>query len=282
MTDLNQVNIFKVSVKKNTVIPPNSMKYIKVKTNIPSTNTLVIQPSHNIQGILYPSSVVNPEMPYLQIRNMTDKYLTIKKKCTLGVGIEVDEISDLSDDDDDDGGHTDDDKSDFTVHVKRVQKEHMKNSHSENNRNAFPEHLGDLLKRSTSKLSKKESEEVESLLENFQDVFARNDFDLGQFNGNIKHKIDTGTAKPIKQKLRRTPMGFEEEEEKHIQQMLEKGIIRPSSSEWSSPSVLIRKKDGSLRFCIDYRALNKVTFKDAFPIPNLKDCIDTLRGNIFF
>jgi hypothetical protein len=64
--------------------------------------------------------------------------------------------------------------------------------------------------------------------------------------------------------------------------MLERGIIQPFSSEWASPPVLKRKKDGSLRFCIDFRALNKVTVKDAFLIPNLKDCNDTLRGSIYF
>jgi hypothetical protein len=71
----------------------------------------------------------------------------------------------------------------------------------------------------------------------------KNDFDIGRFNGNIKHKIDTKDAPSIKQKLRRTPMGFEEEEKHHIQEMLERGIIQPSSSEWASPPVLIRTLD---------------------------------------
>ena len=71
-------------------------------------------------------------------------------------------------------------------------------------------------------------------MERFQHVFAKDDFDLGFFSGSIKHQIDTSTARPVKQKLRRTPMRFEEEEKKHIDQMLEKGIIQPSTSEWAS------------------------------------------------
>ena len=74
-------------------------------------------------------------------------------------------------------------------------------------------------------------------------------------------------------------MGFEKEEEKHSQKMLEKGIIQSSTSDWASPPVLIRKKDDKLRFCIDFRALNKVTIKDAFPIQNIQVCIDTLGDN---
>ena len=63
--------------------------------------------------------------------------------------------------------------------------------------------------------------------------------------------------------------------------MLEKGIIEPSSSDWASSPVLVRKKDGSLRYCIDFRALNKVTVRDAFPLPNMSDCIESLKGSTF-
>ena len=63
--------------------------------------------------------------------------------------------------------------------------------------------------------------------------------------------------------------------------MLDKNVIQESSSEWAATPVLVRKKDGTLRYCIDYRALNKVTVKDAFPLPNIESCLDTLGGNLF-
>lgn len=64
--------------------------------------------------------------------------------------------------------------------------------------------------------------------------------------------------------------------------MLEKDIIQPSTSPWASPIVLVRKKDGSQRFCIDYRKLNGITKKDAYPIPRIDDTLDTLAGSCWF
>ena len=64
--------------------------------------------------------------------------------------------------------------------------------------------------------------------------------------------------------------------------MLSKGIIQPSSSPWASPVVLVRKKDGSTRFCIDYRKVNAVTRKDAYPLPRVDDTLDTLAGAKWF
>ena len=78
------------------------------------------------------------------------------------------------------------------------------------------------------------------------------------------------------------PQCFVEEEEKHLDKMLDAGIIEPSVSEWISAPVLIRKKDKSLRWCVDYRALNAVTRKDVFPLPMIDECIDSLIGNTWF
>lgn len=64
--------------------------------------------------------------------------------------------------------------------------------------------------------------------------------------------------------------------------MLEKGVIRECSSPWSSPVVLVRKKDGAWRFCVDYRKLNAVTKKDVHPLPRVDDVVDRLQGSHFF
>lgn len=64
--------------------------------------------------------------------------------------------------------------------------------------------------------------------------------------------------------------------------MQENDVIRPSSSPWALPVVLVRKKDGSLRFCVDYRKLNEVTTKDAYPLPRIDDSLSTLAGSQWF
>ena len=67
-----------------------------------------------------------------------------------------------------------------------------------------------------------------------------------------------------------------------IDDMLEKGIIQPSSSPWVSPIVLVPKKGGQLRFCVDYRKLNSVAKKDQYPLPRIEDILDTLGGMCYF
>ena len=64
--------------------------------------------------------------------------------------------------------------------------------------------------------------------------------------------------------------------------MLHTGVIKPSNSPWSSPVCMVRKKDGSYRYCVDYRRMNSVTIKDAFPVPDVKDALDSLRGAKYF
>ena len=100
--------------------------------------------------------------------------------------------------------------------------------------------------------------------------------DLGTFSA-VKHTIDTGDARPIKQRPRRTPLAFEGEEREHLKKLLDAG-----TSEWASPTVLVRKKDGGVRYCIDMRGVNSVTIKDRFPLPRISECIDALGGCEYF
>jgi len=112
-------------------------------------------------------------------------------------------------------------------------------------------------------------------------VFACHDFDLGEFS-TIMHRIDTGDAAPMRHGLRRTPLGFQDEEEAHLKQMLDNGVIQPSASEWAAAPVIVRKKDGKYRYCVDYRSLNQVTRRDSYPLPLIEECLDALVDNRFF
>jgi RNase H-like domain found in reverse transcriptase/Reverse transcriptase (RNA-dependent DNA polymerase) len=145
----------------------------------------------------------------------------------------------------------------------------------------MPPHLQQVFAESCKQLNEDQSLRLVQLLIEFQDVFAADEFDLGNFTA-IEHQIDTGNARPVKQRIRRTPVCFAGEEEAHLQKMLKAGVIQESTSDWVSAPVLIRKRDGSVRWCIDYRALNEVTVKDLFPLPLVDDCLDTLAGSVWF
>lgn len=112
----------------------------------------------------------------------------------------------------------------------------------------------------------------------FSDVFEES---LGHTDV-MQHKIDTGDARPIRQYPRRLPYAYRDETRKQVAEMLDQGVIQPSHSPWASPIVLVKKKDGSFRFCIDYRKLNEVTRKDAHPLPRVDDLLDALHGSQMF
>ena len=94
----------------------------------------------------------------------------------------------------------------------------------------------------------------------------------------IGHQIDTGSARPIKQKPRRTSPSKHAEIERQVENLLQRSVVKKSNSPWSSPVVLVTKKDGSQRFCVDYRLVNTATVKDAYPLPRIDDSLSALSG----
>ncbi|KAF9762429.1 Retrovirus-related Pol polyprotein from transposon [Nosema granulosis] len=96
------------------------------------------------------------------------------------------------------------------------------------------------------------------------------------------HIIETGDRGPVYQRTRRIPTHYEREIDNEIKKNLDLGIIRSSSSEWCSRIVPVTKSDGTLRMCIDYRALNQLTTKDRYPLPRIDEILDSLAGAEFF
>lgn len=130
-------------------------------------------------------------------------------------------------------------------------------------------------------LADAEQQAVKELLSKHLSVFSTGETDLGR-TPLARHAIDTGDAKPIKLHPRRVPLHLQGECAEQIKQMQTNGIIQPSCSPWAAPVVLVRKRDGGLRFCVDYRRLNEVTRKDAYPLPRIDDALDSLHRACWF
>ena len=130
-------------------------------------------------------------------------------------------------------------------------------------------------------LDDRQHNDVGLLLVQNQDVFSHSDYDLGR-TGLVKHRIDTGDARPFKQQLRRHPMSHLDVIDDQVETMLKTGVCEPSTSPWASNVVLVKKSDGTLRFCVDYRQLNSMTVKDSYPLPRIDTCFDALGGAKYF
>ena len=129
-------------------------------------------------------------------------------------------------------------------------------------------------------LSPLQQQQLNELFKEFQDVFSQGDDDLGN-TPLLQHGIETN-GPPLRQPYRRQNPAVRREEMAQVQQMLSSNVIRPSKSPWASPVVMVRKKDGSLRFCVDFRQLNAATVKDAHPLPRIDDLLDALHGAKWF
>ena len=144
-----------------------------------------------------------------------------------------------------------------------------------------PEHLADLFDRSALDLSSEQLGSLAQLLNNYGDVFSKTSQDIGRTDL-VKHDIILKDQTPIKIPPRYMQKEKQEDADEQIEAALEQGIASRSDSPFSSPLVMVRKKDGTYRMCVDYRQLNSKTVLDAYPLPRIQDTLDTLSGNRWF
>ena len=124
-------------------------------------------------------------------------------------------------------------------------------------------------------------QELLQLVEKYQDVFSYSEYDLS-YTDTVQHEVNTRPNRPFKQALHPHPRARLPVIDRLIDDMQSQGIIEPCQSEWASNIVLVTKKDGSIHFCVDYRKLNSLTEKDAYPLPRIETCLDTLSRSAWF
>ncbi|HBK71150.1 MAG TPA: hypothetical protein DDZ39_05755 [Flavobacteriaceae bacterium] len=130
-------------------------------------------------------------------------------------------------------------------------------------------------------LNNEQNQAMENIFQKYSKVFATDDFDLGKTNI-IKHFIPLDKDNPIKQRPYKAAYALKGEIKKQVEDMKHNKVIRNSFSPWASPIVMVKKKDGTMRFCVDYRKLNTVTRKDTYPLPRIDEMLDKLNNSKFF
>ena len=141
-----------------------------------------------------------------------------------------------------------------------------------------PEHIPEV---TSPDLDLSQHKQINNLLKDNADVFAKNEFDIGKSNI-LKAHIETGNSKPIKRKPYRTPFAYRDEVRRQVDEMLKTNIISPCNSKWSAPILCVKKKSGEIRICCDYRDLNRVTETFYWPLPNVESVFSCLGNAKYF
>ena len=259
--------VYRLSVQEDWVVPPRCRQLVPARINRDGRTTTVrdwiVEPSrlmgqrHSVLvcKTLCQDDQLRSTIP-TEVYNPTDEPVHLNRDTTLGVVSPAEMVTEC----------------DFSTVDASSEKEHVKPE--------LPAELQLLVDQTESVLDHNQRDKFRALLVEFQDIFSTAQEPLG-CTDNVTHDIKT-TGKPVKVGYRRIPPGLRDEAIKEEERMKELGVIEPSESPWAAPVVLVRKKDGSLRYCIDYRRLNDVTIKDSYPLPNMQDCLESLEGAKFF
>ena len=262
--------ICRVSLSETTVIPASSRVLLKGQTSKPLADGMwMIEPLDHSPGYqtLLTAKVLTKAsgstIP-VEIMNPSESEIKLEKFTNLGYASRVQEDDLLC-----------------TLGVEGEAEAKSPKSSSCKPRNRLSDELNDLVDEIEESISRSDMRKIKQLLLRNQEVFGTKDEPFGKTDL-VKHEIETENTLPIKQHMRRIPFHLRPEADAEVSKMLKAGVIEPSSSPWSAPVVLVRKKDGTIRYCIDYRKLNEVTKKDSYPLPRIDDSLDVLgKANYF-
>ena len=251
-------SLFRITLGKKITVPPRCEMIVKSNplNDLPVGSNILIDStadSLKSKGVLVAKALCTSESDGLPIRviNVSDHPQTISKNT-------------------------------FAATAEPVPGENILNKLPEPSSNEIPQ-FKEIFDRCRDLVTKDQYQILEDLLNKNKRVFSTSKYDIGLTHV-IQHEIETKDARPIKQPPRRlhVPLSQRSEVEAEIQKLLDNNIICPSKSPWSSPFVVVRKADSSLRLCIDFRAVNSKTVVDSYPLPRIDQSLDALKSNCWF
>ena len=246
-----------VRAKKASKVPPRSATFVSVAGKLPK-GVSIITPLDNCPlledqpGLTMPNVITdqasNVKHSVLLV-NDTNRMFKVQKGEVLGLAEPLQEAEVLS--------------FDYDA------------NHYENQKCSDEPDKNVLNKIQLNHIEEQQASKLHSLLKNYQDIFAEKDSQLGRTSV-VKMTLDTGDTTPIRQRPYRTPFALRNVVDEHLNEMLAANVIRPSTSPWASPIVMVDKKDGSKRFCVDFRRLNQAIVKNSYPLPLIDDVLSSL------
>ena len=261
-------SVCRVIAEETRIIPPRSAVIcgsslricnINERTPRPSLESWMAEPTQVQKGVfvgrtLFPQS--DQDLP-VSLMNITDTPVTIEKGTTLTEAVPVNTPAKLPDEE---------------IEIADLVPRRKRRSYK---------YLEPLLEGLSRDVTRLERDQLWELLKSFADVFSSGKYDMGRTNL-VSHKIETGEALPVKQRLRKQAWAHQEIIQEERQELSKSDLIAEYNGPWCSNVVIVTKKDGTARFCIDYRKLNEITKKDVYPLPSIEVCLDALAGARYF
>jgi transposase InsO family protein len=266
--------VCRVMVAESVILPPGTRTIIKGLAKKPlSHGNWLVEPLSHTPGnkpVLTAKTLtrtVGTRLP-VEILNPTDEEVTLYKYTNLGLLHKISDEKDIIE------MPSDEDQ------VAKVHLEPSPNIRPEDT-TPLPDEIEKLVNDIEVPLTPNQQTKVRQMLHRNLRIFSTSDEPYGRTDL-VQHEIETDSQTPIKQAVRRVPIHLRDESRQEVSKMLKAGIVQPSNSPWASPVVLVRKKDGTIRFCIDYRKLNDVTKKDSYPLPRIDESLDSLGKARYF
>lgn len=265
-----RIGYVKIAGRQAVVIPPRCEKVLEGRCGVSPRvkSNVLVEPAAGAnlpKGLLVAHVLAKTDCGKVTVRmvNLSKKPVRIAPRSRVASVFKAKEViaKDVLEFEEDNG----------VLHVKELKKDEIQADKNLSMRSPVPVEIND------EGLTPAQFERLAELLSKHREVFSKDDQDYG-YTTAVVHDIATGEAPPIKQRHRRIPPQIFQEVKRHVQNLVLQGILKESSSPWASPAVIVMKKDGSVCFCCDYRKLNQVTYKDAYPLPRVDESLDAL-GN---